>query len=374
MTEKEALIAINTVSGIGSIKLKRLLEYFGQARKIFLASKEELIKVSGISDKIAVDIIKASAGKGLKEEEALIKKHNVQILSTQDDDYPANLRNIPDPPPVLYVKGEFLPQDDFAIAIVGSRRASFYGLSTAEDFAQKLGGAGISIVSGMARGIDTAAHRGALKAKARTIAVLGSGLANIYPPENKKLFEEISENGAVVSEFPMNTKPLAYNFPRRNRIISGLSLGVLVVEASRNSGALITVDNAIEQSREVFAVPGKVDSANSFGTNSLIKQGAKLVSNVEDIIDELKPCFQNRIKEIEDKKPRENQSGLIIDLGLSNNESKLYGVISNSPKHIDEIVAEAGLNIDSTLSMLINMELRHIIRQLPGKLFVRENG
>ncbi|MBM3248953.1 MAG: DNA-protecting protein DprA [Candidatus Omnitrophica bacterium] len=374
MTEKEALIAINTVSGIGSIKLKRLLEYFGQARKIFLASKEELIRVSGISDKIAVDIIKASGGKGLKEEEALIKKHNVQILSIQDDDYPANLKNIPDPPPVLYVKGEFLPQDDFAIAIVGSRRASFYGLSTAEDFAQKLGGAGISIVSGMARGIDTAAHRGAIKIKARTIAVLGSGLSNIYPPENKRLFEEISDNGAVISEFPMNTKPLAYNFPRRNRIISGLSLGVLVVEASRNSGALITVDNAIEQSREVFAVPGKVDSANSFGTNSLIKQGAKLVSNVEDIIEEIKPYLQNRIKEIEDKKPRENQSGLIIDLDLSNNESKLYGVISNTPKHIDDIVAEAGLNIDSTLSMLINMELRHIIRQLPGKLFVRENG
>lgn len=374
MTEKEALVAINTVLGIGSIKLKRLLDHFGQARKIFLASKEELIKVSGISEKIALDIIKSSNGKDLKEEETLIKKYNVEILSILDSDYPANLKSIPDPPPVLYVKGKILPQDDLAVAIVGSRRASYYGLATAEDFAQKLGNLGISIVSGMARGIDSAAHRGALKIKARTIAVLGSGLANIYPPENKNLFEEISNNGAVISEFPMKTKPLAYNFPRRNRIISGLSLGVVVVEASRNSGALITVDSALEQSREVFAVPGKVDSATSFGTNSLIKQGAKLVSNVEDIIEELKPYFQNRIKEIKSKEVAKNKSRLIEAPDLSNNESRLYGVISESPKHIDEIAVESGLNIDSTLSMLINMELRHIIRQLPGKLFVRENG
>lgn len=374
MTEKEALIAINTVSGIGSIKLKRLFDHFGSAKGIFLSSKQDLVRISGISGQIAEDILKASCGKDLKEEELLIKKHNVNIVSILDDDYPENLKNIPDPPPVLYVKGRILPQDDLSIAIVGSRRASYYGLSTAEDFAQKLGGFGITIVSGMARGIDSAAHRGALKVKSRTIAVLGSGLANIYPPENKNLFEEISESGAAISEFPMKTKPLAYNFPRRNRIISGLSLGVVVVEASRNSGALITVDNALEQSREVFAVPGKVDSANSFGTNSLIKQGAKLVSSLEDIVEELKPYFKNRIKEIKDNKPKRNEPRPLADLDLSNKETKLYDVISNTPKHIDEIVTEAGLNIDSTLSMLINMELRHIVRQLPGKLFVRENG
>ncbi|MDD2654939.1 MAG: DNA-processing protein DprA [Candidatus Omnitrophica bacterium] len=368
MTEKEALIAINTVSGIGSIKLKRLIDHFGSAEKIFSSSKKELAALSGISEKIAQDILKASDAKALKEEEDLIKKHNVKIISILDNDYPVNLKNIPDPPPVLYVKGDIIPQDDFAIAIVGSRRASFYGLSTAEDFAQKLASVGITIISGLARGIDSSAHRGALKAKARTIAVLGSGLASIYPPENKMLSDEISRSGAVVSEFPMKIKPLAYNFPRRNRIISGLSLGVVVVEASRNSGALITADNALEQGREVFAVPGKVDSATSFGTNLLIKQGAKLASSIEDIIEELKLCFKNRIKEIE------NKTRLTEDYSLSDIESKLFGAISDVPKHIDEIAQESGLNIDSTLSMLIHMELRHIIRQLPGKLFVRKNG
>ena len=369
MTEKEALILINKVSGIGSIKLRKLLDCFGSAQKIFSSSREKLGRVEGISEKIADDIIKVSNGEGLKEELSLIEKHKVTILSIQDKDYPVNLKTIPDPPPVIYVKGKILAKDEVAVAIVGSRRASYYGLTTAEEFAKKLGDLGITVVSGLARGIDSSAHTGALKIKSRTIAVLGSGLANIYPPENKNLSEEISEYGAVISEFAMTTKPLAYNFPRRNRIISGLSLGVIIVEASRNSGALITADNALEQGREVFAIPGKVDSAMSYGTNRLIKQGAKLASSIEDVIEELKPYLKSRLKEVSlDRKES------VINFDLSKNESRLYKVITSKPKHIDEITGESGYSINSVSSLLVQMEIKHIIKQLPGKLFVRENG
>ncbi len=217
---------------------------------------------------------------------ALIKKLNLNVLTRQDDEYPQNLKNILYPPIVLYVKGRLKPQDCNSIAIVGSRLASFYGLSCAEKLAGELANYGLTVVSGMARGIDTASHRGALKQNGRTIAVIGSGFNRIYPPENKGLCEEIAGSGAVISEFPIDTPPEKENFPRRNRIISGLSLGVVVVEAARNSGALITADFALEQGREVFALPGKVDSSTSFGTNELIKQGAKLVSCVDDIIEE----------------------------------------------------------------------------------------
>jgi DNA processing protein len=368
MTEKQALLILNTVAGIGSIKLKKLLDEFGSAGAIFSAAKSELKKINGISEKIAQGILKASS-ENIEEELSLAQKYGVEVLTINDKDYPARLKQIPDPPIVLYVKGKILPQDDVSIAIVGSRGASFYGLSTAEKFAQELSELGITIVSGLARGIDSSAHRGALKSKARTIAVLGSGLAEIYPPENKKLFDQIVESGAAISEFPMKAKPLAHNFPRRNRIISGLSLGVIVVEAAKNSGALITADFALEQGREVFAVPGKVDSTTSFGTNRLIKQGAKLVGSVEDIIEELKPQLEIHLKEIKKNEIIEDKP-----LDLSKDESRLYDIISFQPKHIDEIVAESGFSINSVLGALMQMEIRHLVRQLPGKLFVRQNG
>ncbi|MFH1655385.1 MAG: DNA-processing protein DprA [Candidatus Omnitrophota bacterium] len=368
MTEKESLLLLNTISGIGSIKLKRLLDKFGTAGEILSASKSQLKDIDGISEKITNEISKASKDQ-LEEELSLAKKHGVQILTINDKGYPVRLKEISDPPVVLYVKGKVLPQDEMSIAIVGSRRASYYGLSTAEKFSQELSGLGITVVSGMARGIDSSAHRGALKSKSRTIAVLGSGLAEIYPPENKKLFDEISKNGAVISEFPMKAKPLAHNFPRRNRIISGLSLGVIVVEAAKNSGALITADFALEQGREVFAIPGKVDSITSFGTNRLIKQGAKLVNCVEDIIEELKPQLEIHLKEIKRDETKQESN-----LHLSKTESQLYDIITSAPKHIDEIVAESGFNINSVLSLLVQMEMKHVIKQLPGKLFVRQNG
>jgi DNA processing protein len=228
---------------------------------------------------------------------------------------------------------------------------------------------GITVISGMARGIDTSAHKGALKSGGRTIAVLGSGLNVIYPAQNKDLFGRIAESGAVISEFPMLTRPLAKNFPRRNRIISGLSIGVVVVEAARNSGALITADFALEQSREVFAVPGKIDSFNSFGTNRLIKQGAKLVESVEDIIEELEPRIRFHLRQLKDKKPTEPNKVAILD--LTSKEGAVYNNLTDTPKYIDEIIVDSGLSATEVLAILLRMEIKHLIRQLPGKLFVR---
>jgi DNA processing protein len=288
MTEKDAVIALNMVSGVGSSRLKRLLEAFGSASRIFLAPGEALRKAEGIGNKIAGEIT-GFRFENLKKELDLAEKLKVKIITIHDKEYPGNLKSIYDPPLCLYVKGELLESDMLSLAVVGSRRASFYGLSCAEKFSYALANLGVTIVSGLARGVDTQTHKGALKARGRTIAVLGSGLNCIYPCENKKLAEEIALSAAVISEFPLNAKPLAQNFPRRNRVISGLSQGVIVVEAAKNSGALITADFALEQGRDVFAIPGKVDSATSFGTNQLIKQGAKLVDSIEDIIEELKP-------------------------------------------------------------------------------------
>jgi DNA processing protein len=285
MTRKEAYVCLNMVLDIGSIRLKKLIEAFGAPEEILKASWEKLVSVSGIGAKIAQKIT-AIKLQDLEKEFEDARKQNINIITFEEDGYPENLKDIYDPPIVLYIKGGIITEDTNSLAIVGSRRASIYGLTSAEKFAYQLGQRSVTIISGMARGVDTYAHRGALKAGGRTIAVMGSGFNHIYPPENKKLCEEIAISAAVVSELPLNTPPFAQNFPRRNRVISGLSKGVLVVEAARNSGALITADFALQQGREVFALPGKVDADNSFGTNALIKDGAKLVTSVEDIFEE----------------------------------------------------------------------------------------
>ncbi len=250
MAQLEALISLNMVGGIGSIRLGKLLKFFGKPQNILKAPTEKLMAVSGISQEIA-DKIRSLKKEDLDNELALTKKLGLKIMTSQDRDYPQNLKNIYDPPIVLYVKGQLKAEDNFSLGIVGSRRASYYGLTSAEKFAYELSKKGFTIVSGMARGVDTYAHKGALKTGGRTIAVMGSGFRHLYPAENKKLADEIAKNGAVISEFPCDAKPLPQNFPQRNRVISGLSLGVLVAEAARNSGALITADFALEQGREV---------------------------------------------------------------------------------------------------------------------------
>ena len=375
MTEAEALIALNTISGVGSSRLKKLLEAFGSASRIFLAREYALKKVDGIGDKISGEI-SGFHFENLKKELDLAKKLKVNIVTFQDKEYPGNLKSIYDPPLCLYLKGGLLESDTLSLAVVGSRRASFYGLSCAEKFSYALANLGITIVSGLARGIDTQAHKGALKAKGRTIAVLGSGLNCIYPSENKKLADDIACSGAVISEFPLNARPLAQNFPRRNRVISGLSQGVMVVEAARNSGALITADFALEQGRDVFAIPGKVDSATSFGTNQLIKQGAKLIDSIEDIIEELKPKLAEYIEKesgktkIADtrKVAKERKSSI----QLSEEEGLIYSLLDSSPRHADELIEESGLSSAKVMAILLKLEMRKSVKQLPGKMYIRE--
>lgn len=373
MTEQEALIALNMVPDVGSARLKNLLEAFGSAPKIFLKSEEKLKQVEGIGAKIASSITGFSFAQ-LKKELDLAGRLKVQIVTLADPDYPENLKNIYGAPLCLYLKGELVPGDKLSLAIVGSRRASFYGLSCAERFAYSLADLGITIVSGLARGVDTQAHKGALKAKGRTIAVLGSGLNCIYPPENKSLAEEIADSGAVLSEFPLNAEPAARNFPRRNRLISGLSIGVIVAEAAKNSGALITADFALEQGREVFAIPGKVDSATSFGANQLIKQGAKLVDSVEDILEELNLKLE-KFKETLSNQDFVPALGFAerraCKVNLSGEERLVYDLLGDRPVHVDEIIEKSGLPSSGVMSLLLKLEMRGLIKQSPGKMFVK---
>jgi DNA processing protein len=287
MQEKEYYIALNMVTGLGSVLISSLIDKFHTAQDVFLAEIQELVQVSGMSVDIAKSIKQIlSSGEFAKELEQ-IAILNIEIITIQDNRYPVLLKEIYDPPVVLYVKGDVSVLQNKMLAIIGCRKASVYGLKQSDQIAQALAKQNICIVSGMARGIDTAAHKGALLAEGKTVAVLGSGFNNVYPPENKALFNQIADNGAVLSEFPLNTEPLPENFPRRNRIISGLCRAIVVVEAAQRSGSLITADLALNQGREVFAVPGAANSFNAQGTNKLIKEGAKLVENAQDIIDGL---------------------------------------------------------------------------------------
>lgn len=358
MTERDCLIALNLSGDIGSIHLKALLDTFGSAGQALAAPQEILARLPGIGPKIAVRLRSLNRG-SVERELDLAAKSGVRIITRLDPDYPLTLTYIPDPPIVLYLKGTLLKEDAMAIAIVGSRIASFYGLSMAGRFSQALCRSGFTVVSGLARGIDTSAHRAALEAGGRTIAVLGSGFNHIYPAENRGLFEAIAGQGAVVSEFAFDEQPLKQNFPRRNRLISGLSLGVLVVEAARNSGALITADMALEQGREVFALPGRAGSRTSFGTHRLIKQGCSLVDEPQDIIDAL---------------------GLAVDcrrpdpgLGpsLSAAEETLYRKFNEEPLGLDEIVHDTGMQVPMVLPLLLALQLKKRIRQLPGKEFMK---
>ena len=352
------------VEGLGVTLLSRLLERFDSPEAILAASRRELEEVEGVGSALSRNISKARRETDSRAEMESAKKLGVKIISAASEDYPKPLRRIFDPPLLLYVKGELKEEDSLAMAIVGSRRASYYGKNQAERLAGSLAKMGFTIVSGMAWGIDSAAHRGALGAGGRTIAVLGSGLANPYPKGNEKLLAEIVENGAAISEFPLTFPPKAENFPRRNRLISGLCLGVVVVEAAERSGSLITARWAMEQGREVFAVPGPIDSATSRGTHRLIKDGAKLVERVGDVIEELGPLAEVLTPVPEGEKPRAG--------GLKPEEEKILKVLSLSePKSIEDIIAETGLTAQAASSVLMVLELRKLVKQLAGKRFVK---
>ncbi|MBI1921933.1 MAG: DNA-protecting protein DprA [Geobacter sp.] len=350
--------ALKSVPNVGNVTFRRLLERFGSPRAVFAASRTELNSVHGVGEVAAESIKTFDCRQAVARECAAVERHRVEIVTWLDPRYPRLLREIPDPPPFLYVKGS-LAEDEVAVAVVGSRRASTYGRMTTERLSKELAGCGITIVSGMARGIDTTAHKGALAGGGRTLGVLGCGIDLVYPPENRPLFEQVIANGALISEFPMGTLPLAENFPRRNRIISGLSNGVLVVEAALQSGSLITAQMALEQGRDVFAVPGNIDSGASQGTNQLIKQGAKLISSVQDILDELPGCATPI-----PVTPPERR------FDLSPDEEKVHRQLAATPLHIDEITAKSALTAGDVSAILLRLELKGAVQQLPGKYFI----
>lgn len=362
--------------GVGPITFARLIKHFSSADRAMGASVSELTRIEGIGFKTAEQIAATREKFDVANELELAEELGIWIINIEDKRYPPTVKQIYDPPPVLYIKGTLSRQDNLAISIVGTRRCSLYGQEQASRFAHLLGSAGFTIVSGMARGIDTAAHHGALSASGRTIAVQGCGLANIFPPENKKLFELIAESGACISELPLQYEPLAENFPPRNRIIAGLSLGTIVIEASLNSGALITAKEALENNREVMAVPGKIDSPASYGSHQLLKQGARLIESVEDVMEALGYIgeqLQSHVSEAAEKASEKVETPLFdaSQLKLSGDEKTIYNCLNKEPLQIDQIIADTALPPGNINAGLISLRLKGLIKQLPGNMFLR---
>jgi DNA processing protein len=358
-------LRLNLVPGIGPRLQQALLEAFGSPAGILAVSIQELQQVDGIGPKLSEAIVARRDPAAAKQELERCRQSGVRLLLKGSADYPRPLAEICDPPPILYCRGQIEPRDELAVAIVGSRRCSVYGRQQAERFASGLARAGITVVSGLARGIDASAHRGALEAGGRTIAVAATGLAQVYPPEHKELAAQIAEHGAVVCESPLDQEPISGLFPQRNRIISGLSLGVLIIEADRKSGSLHTARHAMEQGREVFALPGRVDSLMSEGCHNLIRDGVPLVRGVDDVLEALGPTIGPvRHSETETvHSPRE--------LTLSDQERAILNLVTVEPRLIDEVVRESALESSRVLATLTVLEMKRMLRRLPGGQVVR---
>lgn len=359
-------IALAMVPGVGPLMSRALLEHFGSPGRVLRASSGELRNVPGVGPKLAASILESRRAYDPEVELAECRGRGVTPIPLASPEYPPPLKDIPDPPPILYRKGTYQPEDQIAVALVGSRKSTPYGVRIAERLAASLARVGIAVVSGLARGIDAAAHRGALKAGGRTIAVMANGLSEIYPPEHDGLAEEIAAAGAVVTEMPMRQGPLSDLFPRRNRIISGLSLGVVIVEAAPKSGSLLTARHAMEQNREVFAVPGPVDSLASRGCHGLIRDGARLVESVEDILEELGPLVRE-IKPTDGATPVRHPA----ELKLGDQERTILGTLDDVPKPVDEVIARTGLTASQVMATLSILEMRRLIKRAPGNQFVR---
>ena len=352
MNEKEALVSLCAFVPFGPARIKLLREYFGGARKVWGASAKQLEEI-GLSDKLISEFIAFRDKFDVKSYFIRIEKLGVKIIINDDKNYPERLKNIDYPPTLIYVKGEILPRDQISIAIVGSRKITSYGRQVTEKIAGELASSGVTIVSGLAIGVDGVAHRSALDVGGRTIAVVGSGIDNIYPPSHKNLAQDIANSGCIISEYPLSYPALPVNFPHRNRIISGLSLGVVVIEGTQKSGTLLTAAHAAAQGREVFAVPGPITSPNSSAPHILIKQGAKLVTGVSDILEEL------------DIKTRAKTADL-PSLPQTFEEKAILNLLEHGPLHIDQILRSVEFDLGKVMATLTTMELRGIVKNVGG--------
>ncbi len=363
--ELREFVALSLVKNMGPVTFKKLWERFGKVSLIFKARQKDLQGLEHVSKSIYTDLKEPDLLKKADLEISKAVKEKADIISFTDSRYPESLKEIYDPPILLYVKGVLPPPSTPKVAIVGSRKASLYGLRMARSIGADLSRAGVVIVSGLALGIDSAAHEGALSAEGATLAVLGSGLSKLYPSQNKKMAQEIVKKGALISEYPMDMSPLPQYFPVRNRIISGLSQAVLVVEAGEKSGALITADTALEQGRDVLAIPGNADSEKSNGTNSLLKQGAKLVTSAADVLEELQV-----VKKKQSAAPGNGLSKK-EPLHLNREEEKLFSLLQNEPLPIDTLIEESGISANLVIAHISRLQIKGYVKELPGKNFVR---
>ncbi|OYD17374.1 DNA-protecting protein DprA [candidate division WOR-3 bacterium JGI_Cruoil_03_51_56] len=353
---REAFIDLYAVPRMTEARLRRLLERFGEPEEILKAGSHDIVEIDGIDSELAAAISSYRRSSETDKRIKNAKSLGVKTVSYQDEGFPANLKELKQMPPVLFVRGEVKDDDRLAIAIVGTRRLTYYGRQVAEKLAWKLAQHSVTVVSGLARGIDTWAHRGALAAGGRTLAVLGCGIDVYYPPENQKLYENISEHGAVLSEFTLGMEPLAMNFPKRNRIVSGLSKGVVAVEAGERSGVLNTVAWAADQGRDVFAVPGRIIDRTSVGTNRLLRDGARIVTSAKDILQELGVALH-----LEER----------AKISVAEDEKPVLEFLSGDPLHVDEICQGLGIPMAKLLGVLMQLEVKGLVRQLPGKFFVK---
>jgi DNA processing protein len=354
---------LSSIPVVGRVTFRRLVRNFGSAARVLDASEDELRQNGGLSEKVVIEIRSFPWRERAEAELERAASASVAIVTADGPEFPEPLKNTPDPPLFLYIRGSLLPQDGNAVAMVGTRTPTHYGLTVTHRMAYELASQGITVVSGMARGIDTQAHKGALAAKGRSIAVLGCGIDTAYPPENKGLMEEIARSGAVLTENPFGTKPESGYFPARNRIISGLSAGTVIIEAAEDSGSLITADYTLKQERKLFAVPGNISSPSSRGTNSLIKQGARLVETAQDVLQGL-DLYKGR------------NNGPVVNRPLpplTDEERSVFETVTVEPKHIDAIMAENGSAPGKLSGTLITLELKGLVKQLPGKYFVRDD-
>ncbi|MGH7942706.1 MAG: DNA-processing protein DprA [Limisphaerales bacterium] len=366
MDSREALVALNMIEHVGPVRARLLLDHFGEAPAILSASRSQLLRVQNIGHETAEAIAHWEKTIDLAGELKRISDFGCHVLIQSDELYPPLLREIYDPPLALYVKGELGAKDKGAVAVVGSRQTTHYGIEAARKLAYQLAYVGVTVVSGGARGIDTAAHQGALAAKGRTIAVLGTGINLVAPSENAELFQRIAQNGAVLTQFPFNRPADKQSFPIRNRIVAGMTLGTVVVEADMHSGALITSNFATDYGRQVFAVPGRIDSPRSKGCHDLIKKGAKLCESAEDILSEFEYLFPAA-----NRPPSPGQTGVLPAVDLPPNEQKVLEVLDGEERMIDEVIRKSGLPSSAVSVALLSLEMKRLVKQLPGKVFVK---